>query len=101
METMMNRVDQAIKRRFSGATTELDPFDPPSRIGGLIVWKGFVGVDMELRVKKVYDAIKEELKPADVKRIAILIPLTPEEMSIRRQELAREEQQAKRTVVGS
>src|SRR5436190_18776810 len=101
METLMTKLDDLVKRRFPGAMTELDPFDPPSRVGGLIVWKGFAGVDPELRVKKVYDAIKEELKPAEMKRIAILMPLTPEEMTIRKQELTRDERGTNRSVVGS
>ena len=101
METMMNKLDRSMKLRFPGAQTELDPFEPPSRVGGLVIWDGFEGMGMELRVKKVYEAMKKDLKPAELKRVAIIIPLTPEEMIIRRDEIARDQEEGKRTVLGS
>lgn len=93
METFLKKLDRVLRGEFHGASTELDRWEGRRLAGGFLVWKGFLGIDPEDRVKRVYEALRHRLQERELERIALIMPVTPLEMRLRREQLEQEEAQ--------
>jgi hypothetical protein len=91
METILKKLQQLLLGHFKGASAELELFERPRRVGGFLVWKGFVGVEPPERVKMVYDFLSKQLDDTELRKIDLIMPLTPVEMQVRREQLEQEE----------
>jgi hypothetical protein len=89
MEPIINKVDKALKSEFPGATTELELVD--GKVWGYLLWKRFVGVSSFDRVCRLSAALRHYLGKDYRKKVMSILPFTPLEMSIMREESARPE----------
>lgn len=93
MDTFLKKLDRLLRDEFRGATTELERWEPPRSAGGFLIWEGFMGIDPRDRVKRVYDTLRDRLEEKDLGRVATIMPVTPIEMKVRREQLELEEEQ--------
>jgi hypothetical protein len=94
METFLKKLDRLLRDEFHGATTQLERWEPPRTAGGFLIWEGFKGIDPRDRVKRVYDALRDRLHENELGQVALIMPVTPIEMKVRKEQLEIEEQQS-------
>ncbi len=76
----------------------LEPFVPPTKIGGRILWTGFDRMDEHERVRLVFDALKEDLSSKDFERLSVILPYTPREYQLWREEHEHEQDDNKKAL---
>lgn len=96
MGPFLKKLDRLLRAGFDGATTELENFKTDRKVGGFLIWDGFVGVDMTERVRSIWALFERELPRPELKWITLIMPFTPAEMVVRREELARDENKIQR-----
>lgn len=96
MASLLKKIDTAMKRAFEESGTELQRFLPGSSVGGYLEWRGFAGMSMRDRVRRVWDVLEHELGPSELRRVSIIMPFTPAEMRFRREQLAADETEFQR-----
>jgi hypothetical protein len=96
METFLKKLDRLLREEFQGATTELERWEPPPFAGGFVVWEGFMGIDPRDRVKRVYDALSSRLPQKELGRVAMIMPVTPVEMKVRKEHMELDEKRLHR-----
>jgi len=80
-DTAAIRVRKAIRDCFP--TARLEDFGRTSkfdRIGGVLIWSGFEGLDMIDRHEKLWSALKQKLSADDRAQCTLIMTLTPKEL---------------------
>ena len=90
MDKLVTKLDGLLKRLYPGAGVELECDFPGAEVGGFVVWKGFKGIDIERRLQELHRALLPELNKKELRRVSLIMPLTPREMAFRREEMALE-----------
>jgi hypothetical protein len=99
MAAFLKKLDRLVKDSFPQSSTELEQLESsskPTKVGGFVVWSGFSGVDTRDRVRAVWDVLERGLTEREMSRISVILPYTPIEMEMRREELALEENGVRR-----
>ena len=86
METIIDKVDKALREEFPGAATELELDD--GKVWGFVIWKKFVGIDTPDRFCQLREALIRHFGKNYRRRISSIFPLSTYEMNVRREELA-------------
>jgi len=93
MANFMKKLDGLLKQLYPGAVTELESDSPTSQVGGYVIWQGFKGKDIEDRTTQLYESLQRVLNAKELKKVSLIMPLTPREMAFRKKEMARPEAQ--------
>jgi hypothetical protein len=93
MAKFMKKLDGVLKQLYPGAETDLESDSPSSQIGGFVIWRGFKGTDIEERTTQLYQSLQRELNAKELRKVSLIMPLTPREMAFRKKEMARPEAQ--------
>ncbi|HTK78213.1 MAG TPA: hypothetical protein VL371_23300 [Gemmataceae bacterium] len=83
MEEFIRQVTDLLRQHFPDSDLEFERAGP-QRIGGLLAWSGFTGVEQIARQRQVWQVLRAGLSPEDQLRISAVLTLTPEEMAAAR-----------------
>ena len=70
---------------FPGAEVALELGRPGTKLGGILAWKGFEGLEPIDRHRLVRNKIKQHFKQEDQLRISLIVTLTPAEYAVYRE----------------
>lgn len=74
------RINRRLEQSFPGATVELEtPYD--DRVGGVLLWDGFQGVDQIDRQRRLWKALRSGLTQGEQLRVTAILTVTPSERS--------------------
>jgi hypothetical protein len=82
MEELMQRVRGVLARAFDGAIINLDPASPAEKVGGIVIWDGFEGMEQIERQRLLASKIREGLSPAEQLKVTAILTLTNAETSM-------------------
>ena len=85
MERLRRELEQWLSEQFPQAEIHLDPAQPGSKIGGIIAWRGFDGLEPIDRQSLLWRAIRARFNRDDQIRISGLIALSPAEYAVYRE----------------
>lgn len=83
MEEFIRRLTELLGQHFTLGEVELE-IAGPRRVGGLLVWDGFVGREQIERQRTVWRVLREHLTPEEQLQVSAILTLTPEEMTAAR-----------------
>jgi hypothetical protein len=84
MEDFIQKLTKLLDDSFLGAEFEWEPASE-RRVGGLMIWNGFDGLDQSVRQRSVWKVIRDKLAADEQLRISAILTLTPEEMASARE----------------
>ncbi len=82
MEKLTKAVSAALGKAFPGCEAKLEVVRPAKRIGGVLVWEGFGGVEQIDRQRLVREALDAAIHGPDRKAISLILTLTPTELRV-------------------
>jgi hypothetical protein len=80
MEELIQKLTQLLQQNFEGGEVEFETTGT-QRVGGVLIWEGFTGLQQIERQRRVWEVIRNALAPDEQLQVAALLTLTPEEMS--------------------
>ena len=83
MAAFIRKLKKLLKQDFPGSEFEFE-LPGPGRLGGLLTWAGFEGMEHIERQRMVWKTLREKLAEEEYFRIAGLLSLTPDEMTAAR-----------------
>jgi hypothetical protein len=83
MGTFIKKLRALLQENFPGSEFEYE-LPGPQRLGGLLTWAGFEGLEPIERQRKIWKVLREQLTEEEYFRIAALLSLTPDEMAAAR-----------------
>ena len=84
MESLIRKLTDLLHQGFPGSDLELDVTVPGHKVGGLIAWAGFDGLDAVDRQDRVWDYLEGHLPRDERGSVSVLLTLTPEETTAAR-----------------
>ena len=81
----MERVKLELEQWLLGVQVNIDPMRPGDKISGIIVWKGFAGLEPVDRYRLLWQKLRSYLSREDQSGISILITLAPAEYVVLRE----------------
>lgn len=85
MERLKQELELWLPEQFPQAEIVLDPARRGQKIGGILAWDGFAGLEPIDRQGLLWRAIRARFDRDDQLRISILITLTPAEYAVYRE----------------
>ncbi len=82
MEALMQKINGVLKSAFPDATAELEQAAPADKVGGLLIWAGFEGMEHIKRQNRLWAVLKKGLTRQEQLRITAILTLTPEERTV-------------------
>jgi len=82
MEAFAKKVKDVLVAEFPKATVDLDVVKPSKKIGGLMVWEGFKGIEQIKRQTKLWKVLRHRLTPEEQLRITAILTVTPQEREV-------------------
>lgn len=79
--TAKNKLESALATHFAGADIRLTGFTRGKRIGGTLIWDGFVGVqqiDRQVDLRRIVD---DALPREEQLQVSFILTVTPEEFA--------------------
>lgn len=80
MEELVKRIDELLRQKFPGATTELEAV-PGENVSGFLYWQGFEDEEQLERQRRVWDVLRATLTPDERQNVSAIFTLTPDEIS--------------------
>lgn len=77
----VKKLANLLRDHFTDADIHIDPPSRTGRIGGTIVWAGFEGREQLDRQNEVWAIIDKHFSDDEKQRIALIMTLTPDELS--------------------
>jgi len=87
MDKVLQKLKRVLKAEFPSAKLEIRRDWYPSKIGGLIIWRGFNGKDDVERQERVWNAIHRAMTAAEQEHLASFFALNLVEQKVRLREL--------------
>jgi hypothetical protein len=84
MEKLVKKVDTVLRRKFDGATTELEMIG--DKVHGLLLWEGFDGADQLDRQRRLWKILEGNFGETARTKISAIFTLTPDEIALIREE---------------
>ncbi len=75
------KLRRLLRDAFSGAEVKLDP-SANGKVGGLLIWDGFLGQDQVDRQRAVRDAVRRGLDTEEQRQISAILTVTPDEIAV-------------------
>lgn len=85
MESLKLELEQWLPQEMPGVQVNIDPMRPGDKISGIIVWKGFDGLEPVDRYRLLWQKLRSHLSREDQSGISILITLAPAEFAVLRE----------------
>jgi acid stress-induced BolA-like protein IbaG/YrbA len=82
MEELINQLRNLLEAEFPEAKVELERASPAEKVGGLLIWSGFDGMEQIERQQRLADVIRSKLSRDDQIRITAILTVTPDERSV-------------------
>ena len=82
MAELINRLQDLLSKAFPGAEIELEQARPAEKIGGVLIWSGFEGMEQIERQQKLAQVIRDALPREDQVLISLILTLIREEKSV-------------------
>ena len=82
MEAFAKKVKDVLVAEFPKATIDLDVAKPSKKIGGLMVWQGFKGIEQIKRQTRLWKVLRLRLTPEEQLRITAILTVTPQEREV-------------------
>lgn len=80
MEEFIRRLTELLGQHFAQGEIEFEVAGP-RRVGGLLVWDGFIGREQIERQRALWRVLREYLTPEEQLQVSAILTLTPEEMT--------------------
>lgn len=80
MGSIEGTVERILTEQFEDASTKITPIEYSNRVGGSIVWSGFLGVAQIDRQMMVRNALRAKLTEDDLIHVGTILTFTPEEI---------------------
>jgi acid stress-induced BolA-like protein IbaG/YrbA len=84
MENFIRRLKALFESEFPGSEVELEAAGS-HRVGGLLVWDGFIGYEQLERQRRLRDVLKANLSPEEQLQVSAILTMTPEEIAAARE----------------
>ena len=85
MERLKKKLEDWLPKQFPGAEVALELGRPGTKLGGILAWKGFEGLEPIDRQRILRQKIKEHFKQEDQIRISLIVTLSPAEYAVYRE----------------
>jgi acid stress-induced BolA-like protein IbaG/YrbA len=85
MAGVKKHLRQVLEKKLRGAEVHLETLEGSGRIGGEIVWKGFLGLEPIERFQQLKQILEDNFEPEERKHISTLLLYTPSEMQVMRE----------------
>ena len=82
MEAFAKKVKDVLVAEFPNATVALEAAKPSKKIGGLMVWEGFKGIEQIKRQTRLWKVLRHRLTPEEQLRITAILTVTPQEREV-------------------
>lgn len=82
MADLINRLQDVLDKAFPGAEIELEQARPTEKVGGVLIWSGFEGMEQIDRQRKLAQVIRDALPREDQVLITLILTLIREEKSV-------------------
>ena len=79
MEDLIRKLTELFHAELPGSDVELEEAVPGFKVGGLVMWAGFDGLDAVDRQDHVWDLLDDRLTRDERASVSVLLTLTPEE----------------------
>jgi undecaprenyl pyrophosphate synthase len=79
MEKLIRKLSRLLARRFRGAELEIEQVGE-DRVSGFLIWQGFTDLEQIERQRVLWRLLRRELTPKQIRSIAAIFTLTPQEM---------------------
>lgn len=77
--SLSKRVGRILAEQFPGAKVTIERAKPAEKIGGIIVWKGFDGLDQVDRQSRLWSALRSQLSSDEQRKITAILTMAPAE----------------------
>lgn len=85
MKRLKRELEQWLPEQFPGSEVSLELGRSGAKLSGILVWKGFDGLEPIDRQSLLRHAFRSHLNREDQLRISLIITLTPAEYSVYRE----------------
>ena len=82
MVQLIDKVTKSLHQAFPGCEAKIEPGSAARRIGGVLIWNGFDGVDQIDRQRMVREALDKAVPGPDRRSVSLILTLTPTEMQV-------------------
>lgn len=82
MEAFEKRVKTILQKHFPDATVDIETARPSKKVGGLVAWHGFTGIEQIKRQGRLWKVLKRELTAEEQLRITAILTVTPQEREV-------------------
>ncbi len=83
MEDFISELKELLSTHFHDSEIELDALGA-GRVGGLIAWNGFSGIEQIERQRQLWKFLREKLNREQQLKLSAILTLTPDEMAAAR-----------------
>ena len=82
MEQLTQQIKEALEQRFSGADADGITWQQNTeRIGGLLLWEGFAGLEHLERQRQIWDLLRNRFA-AEAVQVSLIFAYTPHEYGV-------------------
>jgi hypothetical protein len=79
MEQHLRKLTDLLRAEFPGCEIDMEVTVPGHKVGGYLIWDGFVGVEQIDRQDRVWSFLEKSLSTDEQRAISVLLTLSPEE----------------------
>ena len=84
MDKLLRKVKRLLRAGLPGADLDLEVTVPGYKVGGLVIWDGFEGVEPLDRVHRVWDVLDQGLTEDERHGVNVVLTVTPDEIAAAR-----------------
>lgn len=84
MDALLRKLKRILRQALPGCELDLEITVPGHKVGGLVIWQKFQGMEPIDRAKKVWDVLEEQLTAAEYRSVSTVLTLTPDELAAAR-----------------
>jgi hypothetical protein len=85
MEELIRRLYELLHAQFANSELTLEQVPGLQRVGGLLAWEGFEGLEQMDRQRHLWQVLRASLPPEDQLRITAILTMTPAELAVTRE----------------
>ena len=73
------QIKEILEREMPGSRVEVERDSESEKIGGRVTWEGFAGQNSLRRQRKIFGALRRQLRASDEREISFIFTSTPNE----------------------
>jgi hypothetical protein len=82
VNSLKTKLRRTLLAQFPGAEVSLTDPSETARLGGTVVWAGFVGKDQVDRHRSIRESLAKAMTPDERAQLGAIFALTPEEVAV-------------------